>query len=190
MVEYTGISGKQPIGSVLIMAGGKGGRIGNPLKFLLPLAGSSVLERLIIDVQQISDRIWICTTESSLPFLKDKNGIEKTSLIVGNGNGYHEDLNYALNEIKNLPVFVIPADTVIIDRGLLEFLTSFPEKTNSGLVNLKQNGEFTGISVFLSVPLNKNQSIPFEDVDISGTKIININTPEDYEKARELVSDQ
>ena len=180
---------KQQTNSVLIMAGGRGERIKNPVKFLLPLADSSVLERLITDVQQISDRIWICTTESSLPFLKNISMVGKTSLIVGHGNGYHEDLNYALNTIKNVPVFVIPADTVIIDRTLLKFLISCMEKAKSSLVNLKQNGEFTGISVFLSTPVNKIQSIPFEDVEISGSKIVNINTLEDYERAKRLVSD-
>jgi GTP:adenosylcobinamide-phosphate guanylyltransferase len=160
----------------VIMAGGRGTRMGNNKKMLLEIDGKSILYRIIDLLKQMGFRVNICISKNT-QFLSYVEGV---NIITGTGD-YSEDLKYSL-ELCSIPALVLPAD-VIFSRNLLEKFIELHYTVKTGIATLKVNGELSGISIFFKRPENKELS--YTNIEISDNSFFNLNYPEDYIKARE-----
>ena len=166
----------------LIMAGGKGTRIGNPLKFLLPISGRPIIDLLCHQVGSFSSGMLFCTSPSSSGPLKDKLGLISSDIIETSGNNYVLDLAMALGSIGEPPVLVIPADTVILDVHELQSFVLAHGGNGGGVVELLNQGKHTGISIYNQIPKGM-EPLPYSEVGSSGEWMVNINTEADYRKS-------
>lgn len=167
--------------SALLMAGGKGTRISNPDKFLLPFGSSTIIGNLLATIKNYADRTFICghTNKKAFQELLKGGGIE---YIEGTGKGYVSDLNFSLNRIKSFPVLVVPADTVVVRKEVLEeFIREF-SKTKTELLTMVDGKGPTGISLFNRIPSGMDE-IPHKNFRAEEDDIININSEADYARA-------
>lgn len=186
LTPYSMKTGSPAFSAVLIMAGGKGTRIGNPFKFLLPIGETTILGRLIAYAGKISPEVWICSAGSSIPILLGTYGVDYSRIIEGSGEGYSQDLSYALGQIGKTPVLVLPADAVFIDYSVVDELFRLAGRSQSGIISIKQDGRFTGVSVVLSLP-EGSEPLAYEDFEAAGACLVNVNTEDDYQEARKLI---
>jgi GTP:adenosylcobinamide-phosphate guanylyltransferase len=172
-------------GSCLLMAGGKGKRMGNPLKFLLEIEGRSILERLTEIIHWMFDAVYIAATpeneERIRAVCKDCN------ILLTSGEDYAFDLNMALRNIQHYPVLVLGSDTVIIDMETFmpDLKRGYSEGTD--LVNLIARKSGFNASIFKRPPSTSAEVLEHADVFISEGIAININTHGDLEKASSII---
>jgi len=113
----------------LIMAGGRGKRLGLPIeKPLLPFLGKPLIEWVIEAVRSshnISD--FYVVTSHHTPETEKKCTMEKWKIIRTDGKNYHDDLKQAvLDRQLCFPVLTIPADLpaltgVFLDKTILAY---------------------------------------------------------------------
>ncbi len=168
------------------MAGGKGTRIGNPLKFLLPISGRPIIDLLYHQISSFSSNVRFCTSPSSSAPLKDQLRLVSSDIVETSGNNYVQDLAMALGAIGEPPVLVIPADTVILDVHELQNFVSAHSSDGSGLVELLMGGKHTGISIYHQMPKGM-ESLPYFEIDSSGEWMVNVNTEADYKRSTLLM---
>ncbi len=162
----------------LIMAGGKGRRIGDPLKFFRPLGDKTVIDVLIDDVKGLVDRIYVCGGK----ILHTHEWDDKVTVVETPGDGYVNDLGKCLRSNLTMPVLVLPADLFILDLGALHSFVRESLKGGDQVVSFLQDGELIGISLFKSAGYASDQ-LRYRNYHFSGRAFININTEEDYSSA-------
>ncbi len=138
--------------NVVIMAGGKGSRLGGMKKPLLEVCGVKLIDRALTVAKTINgvDKIFVCVGKDDLNAFKDY-GDEKTAVVLCPGQGYVEDLIFILKRVS-FPVLVLPADIPFLsNRVVMEFLNKALEcKTDVATLNLCKGSECgeVGISLF------------------------------------------
>lgn len=107
---------------VVIMAGGKGLRLGGVKKQFLRICGKRLIDVALEVAREInSERILICLTKEDLVFIGEVKD-SKVEVVLCPGQGYVEDLNYILR-LSRFPVLVLPADMPLLTSDVLrEFL--------------------------------------------------------------------
>jgi adenosylcobinamide-phosphate guanylyltransferase len=158
---------------VLIMAGGKGKRMGLPVeKPLLPFLGKPLIEWVIEAVQSannVSD-VYVVTSgntpETEKKCLKDGLRVLRTE-----GRGYHDDLKQAIVNAGLLcPILVIPSDIPAITGEVLDRVIDAYEKCGKD-----------ALAVFVPIEAREGLGLSISSTDlhdgvsyaVSGVNIIN-----------------
>lgn len=173
------------IGSVLIMAGGKGTRMRNPNKPLIMVGGATLIDKVIEFATSFSRRIFMCSSPSA-PLVMRRYHSGPARLIVSEGNGYVPDLTHCLSILNDFPVLLLPADILITDSDTLREAILYSLQTSDSVTSILQEGEFTGIGIFR----HRNMSdahVHYSSVEIPGKFCININTESDVSTALKFI---
>lgn len=137
----------------LIMAGGKGRRIGSKIeKPLLPFLGKPLIERVIKAARSTKNisEIYIVISDFTPQTEKRclKNGLK---ILKTDGKGYHNDLKQAIIKEKlNFPVLTMPADLpALTGRFLDKIIDIFERKGKNALAVFVplESRETLGLSV-------------------------------------------
>lgn len=172
-------------GTCLLMAGGKGERMGNPLKFLMEIDGRSILERLIEIIHRLFDTVYIAVTPSNQE--RVRSVCKYCNILVTSGEGYAFDLNMALGNILQYPVLVMGSDTLIIDLAtfISDMRRGYSERTD--LVNLITRKSGFNASIFKRPPSSPTEVLEHTDIFVSEGIAININTRSDLKRASSMI---
>ncbi len=167
----------------VVMAGGRGERLGFASKPLIDLCGALLIERVLGGVKDLCSKIVVAYSrytrgvEDHVCGRKELCG--SCMCIETSGDSYVEDLNKAL-DLSGFPVLVIPSDTPFIDKKILGDFISKALGTGAEIVNLSVVGRgLIGVSVF------KSRSGGWINIVYEySNSLIDIDTPEDLERAR------
>jgi adenosylcobinamide-phosphate guanylyltransferase len=157
----------------LIMAGGKGKRLGLKIeKPLLPFLGKPLVEWVIEAVKSAEkiSRFYIVTSQQTLETEK-KCMSDGYKVIRTNGKGYHDDLKQAILENGLCcPVLTIPADLPALTGEFLDKIVSTYEREGKDALAV-----FVPIEKREELGLSVSSTDEFEGVDyaVSGVNIIN-----------------
>jgi adenosylcobinamide-phosphate guanylyltransferase len=169
------------IPSMLVMAGGKGTRIGNSEKYLLEFGGKTIIETLLEATMQMVDVVYLSTVPGR-KVLMDICVRLNVITLIGRGASYVDDLVSAVRSIGRFPLLVIPGDIVLLNKHFLHQFIEIAKESEKALVNLYANGELSGISLIKRRPVD-SEELPYEDINFQGSNLINVNTWKDYERA-------
>lgn len=138
---------------VVVMAGGKGSRLGGIRKQFLTVCGRRLIDIALEIGKHIGRRVYVCVSKDDVVLLENvaKDNIE---VVVCSGLGYVEDLSYILKLVR-LPVLVLPADMPFLTLNTVERFLDVAQKEQTDVVTLMvckgSTCEETGISFFRSV---------------------------------------
>jgi adenosylcobinamide-phosphate guanylyltransferase len=157
----------------LIMAGGKGERMGLPIeKPLLPFLGKPLIEWVVNAVQSAKNVAYfyivtsLNTPETEKKCLKDGLRILRTD-----AKGYHNDLKQAIQRAKLFcPILVIPSDIPAITGKALD-----------RVINSYEASGKDALAVFVPIDARKGRGLSISSTDyhdgvlyaVSGVNIIN-----------------
>lgn len=159
----------------LIMAGGKGARMGLPNeKPLLPLLGKPLIDwvvQAVANTKLVSD-FFVVTSNNTLQTEKYCQGIG-WKILHTDAKGYHNDLKQAA-AMANLtgPILTVPADSPALTGKFLD-------KT----INQFQNSGKEFLAVFVPISARENLGLSVDSTDeymgvwyaVSGVNIVNGN---------------
>ena len=158
---------------VLIMAGGKGKRMGLPIeKPLLPFLGKPLIEWVVEAVQSannVSD-IYVVTSGNT-PETEKKYVKAGLRVLRTEGKGYHDDLKQAVVNAHLLcPILVIPTDIPAITGEVLDRVVNAYEKCGKD-----------ALAVFVPIEARERLGLSISSTDlhdgvfyaVSGVNIIN-----------------
>ncbi len=160
------------------MAGGKGTRIGNPEKCLIVINKRAILDNLVSILRKYVSEIYISVSKGMAATEKEAENLN-LSIIRTEGRGYINDMNACFQVINDFPLFVVPGDIYVKDEKIFEMFIEMAKKSQKDIINLKSEGDFTGVSLF------KKSSGSYEDVCFKSC-IINVNTMEDARRAENM----
>ncbi len=104
--------------NIVVMAGGRGSRMGGVEKPLLRICGKPIIGRVISEATIISPRVYVAVSPHT-PGTRRwciENDIE---VIDTPGKSYPHDIGYILDNIS-VPVLFLPADTPFLTHGVLK----------------------------------------------------------------------
>ena len=158
---------------VLIMAGGKGKRMGLPVeKPLLPFLGKPLIEWVVEAVQSansVSD-VYVVTSGNT-PETEKKCVKDGLRVLRTEGKGYHDDLKQAILSAQLLcPILVIPSDIPAITGEVLD-----------RVVNAYEECGKDALAVFVPIEARGRLGLSISSTDlhdgvsyaVSGVNIIN-----------------
>ena len=157
----------------LIMAGGKGRRIGSRLeKPLLSFQGRPLIERVVKAAKSAKNisEIYVVTSGNTPQTEKKclKNGLK---ILKTDGKGYHNDLKQAILEGKlNFPVLTMPADLPALTGKFLDKIIEIFEKKGKDALAV-----FVPLEKRKKLELSVSSKDEFEGIPyaVSGVNIIN-----------------
>ncbi|MEM1685979.1 MAG: NTP transferase domain-containing protein [Acidilobaceae archaeon] len=165
----------------IIMAGGRGERMGFIAKPLLELCSKPIILWVVEALRSICSRIIIVYsrwTSQIRDYCSGALGI--VECIEGEGEGYVKDLRLALN-LVTLPALIAPSDIPFLKREILEDFITKALIIPQPIVNLYGPQGPTGVSLF------KSYSGEWANIEISGGyTLIDVDTWRDYEEARRI----
>lgn len=186
----------------IVMAGGRGSRMGLPReKLLLEYKKPVVLH--VLDAMLCSGCFSsiLAVTSPNSPRTQKLVAEKKYPVIKTPGNSYAEDLNAALQSVDG-PAFVAPADLPLLDGeavrrvvrhydpGVLwtsvlvtrKFLGSLGLSSDFGVVHAGKPCHYAGISLVNASKIGSFDSVPESYLIIDDKRIaFNLNTQQDYE---------
>ena len=163
----------------IVMAGGRGGRMGGVEKPLLRVCGVEMVVRVVRGVGGVCRRTLVAYS----PWTRGVGDLCRGALagaecVMLGGSGYVDDLREAL-EIYPPPVLVLPSDTPFIRGDLVEWFINVALMEPADIVNLvdRRRGP-VGIALF------KRRSGSWSDVEVDwGRALIDVDTWADYVEA-------
>ncbi len=200
-------SGKRnAVREAVILAGGKGKRMGGVEKALLDLQGRPFLDYLLETLSCFFSKISISTNS---PKLYNRYGL---SIIEDEfpDKGPMAGILAALENIDSDFLFFVPCDTPLLQKGLIQCILERIDKLKNGLVIEDQNRRLhplLGVYGKSLAPLIRKrildhrlklqelvaeanlQILPFEawkTADPQGISLLNINNRSDYEKLKNM----
>lgn len=162
----------------IVMAGGRGSRMGGTVKPLLEICGKPLILRVIEALQDLCKRIIVVYsiyTKSVENLCKEALGPIKC--IEGTGD-YIKDLNLALS-LASLPVLVVPSDIPFLESRVLKDFITKALMTPEPIVNLVDvHRGPVGITLF------KEFQGSWTDVIVDGgSTLLDVDTWDDYKEA-------
>ncbi len=166
----------------IVMAGGRGSRLGGAVKPLLEVCGKSIIERMLGEAWRVCRRV-------ILVYSSHTRGLEvlcrsgyPLECIKGSGESYVEDLKHALM-LASLPALVLPADMPFITWMLLEDFLVKALSSPAPIVNLSTPRGPSGVSLF------KEREGAWEDVEYPWShQLLDVDEPGDLEEAERSCS--
>jgi len=196
----------------LIMAGGKGKRMGLPIeKPLLPFMGKPLLD-WVVEAAQSAEKVsefYIVTSGNTLETEKRCRS-KGWKVLRTDAKSYHDDLKQAILEANlNCPVLTIPADLPAITGKFLDKVISayenggkdalavfVPIKTREELqLSISSTDEYkgvwhvvSGVNIINGAKIQEEgkidtNAIVTEEIEV----LLNINTPKDLEIAEKIM---
>ncbi|HEU98006.1 MAG TPA: hypothetical protein ENO36_04030 [Fervidicoccus fontis] len=168
---------------IIIMAGGRGSRLGGLKKPFL-----SICERRAIDVAidvalRLKDRgeVYVCLKMEDVGKLEEREGVK---IVECPGSGYVEDLSLMLKRVT-FPSLVLPADMPFLTCDIVKRFLDLASNEAADVVTLvKVRGESreeTGISIF------RKEGGSWKNVYMEEEKeLIDIDTPEELKRAMKI----
>ena len=174
--------------SVLVMAGGKGTRMGLAEKYMMNAGGTPLVERILQAACMLSRAIYVCTS-GQIPQLERLASTYGASIIYGAGRSYYEDLSRSYIRVKEYPLLVIPGDLAIPDEQVLTSFLSRAVELECDLVNLSAGGNITGICLIRHRPMDAKE-LSYDAIDFPQDAVVNVNTASDFERAEKLFEER
>jgi adenosylcobinamide-phosphate guanylyltransferase len=197
----------------LIMAGGRGSRMGLPTeKPLLPFLGKPLIDwvaEAIIDAKKVSE--FYVVTSSNTPKTEKHCQSKGWKIVHTNANGYHNDLKQAVSTLGLTgPVLTMPSDVPAITGPALDkvvrafevcgkdFLAVFvPIKARQDLgLSISSTDEYngvwyavSGVNVINGAKIQSEGKIVTSAIITEETEVLlNINTTKDLEIAEKILT--
>jgi GTP:adenosylcobinamide-phosphate guanylyltransferase len=172
-------------GTCILMAGGKGERMGNPQKFLIEVKGMTILERLFVEIKGMFDSVYIAATSVNNERIREK--CKECNILVTSGDYYVSDLHLALRRVQIFPVLVFGADTLIFSMDSFLTYLDIGYSVGKDLVNLISRKSGFNASIFKRAPLSLTEVLDHTDILIPDSVGMNINTPDDLRRAQSII---
>lgn len=166
----------------VIMAGGEGRRLGNPLKFMLEVCGEPIITRLINQLSNKCKHIIVVLTHRTLKTSPKLQSNYMVNCIELPGRDYVEDLSIVLKALPK-PALVVAADIVMKDEVLTKFINDALKLTTnvvSAQVISEGRPTLVGLSMF------HEEGGRWINVLVSSGGIIDVDTYNDLERARSI----
>lgn len=193
--------------TIAIQAGGESHRMGRN-KALLPLAGRSLIEHVLVRLEGLGDEIFITT---NLPQDYSFLGLRLVSDLVP-GIGTLAGLHTSLATARGDSVLVVACDMPFISRPLLEHLVGLASQADvviphhgdkyeplhavynrhnclPALENALAAGAKRLTGFFPQVKVLPVEESEFSRLDPQGLSFFNINTPEDLAQAEKILAE-
>jgi adenosylcobinamide-phosphate guanylyltransferase len=199
----------------LIMAGGKGSRMGLPTeKPLLPFLGKPLIAwvaEAVLDAKKVSE--FYVVTSANTPETEKRCSAKGWKILRTDAKGYHNDLKQAVS-MANLmgPVLTMPSDVPAITGQVLDkiigafevcgkdFLAVFvPIKARQDLgLSISSTDEYKGVSYAVSgvniingIKILCDGKIETSAIITEETEVLlNINTTKDFEIAERIMKEK
>ena len=199
----------------LIMAGGKGKRMGLPTeKPLLPFLGKPLIDwvaKALLDAESVSE--FYVVTSPNTPKTEEHCRQMGWKILRTDANGYHSDLKQATKEANLMgPVLTVPADSPALTGKFLDKVVSLFSECNTDFyavfvpivaretleLSIDSTDEYKGvwhavsgvniINGAKSQTQDKIETCAFvtEEVEV----LLNINTLKDLEIAEKMMKDK
>ncbi len=175
----------------LIMAGGKGSRLGGVEKGLMKVCNKPIIQQIVDSLMKISDEIFVAVSRNTALTRSYLTSLYSVNIIETTGKDYVFDLLDSLTLIDEFPVIVAPSDMPFISerilRVLIDYSKDFPESVITvsipELCNYYRRKGPTGLSLFLSLKGSwRNLELCLYP------DLLDIDTLEDLREAREVCS--
>lgn len=165
----------------LVMAGGKGSRLGYVAKPFLELCGKPMVSHVVEKVSKLCRETIIALSRATISGASSVCRLALVDCIETSGADYVKDLSFALNMVRR-PALVLPSDTPFVSRESLELLLHVASECAEKVVTLCiECSEPVGISLFKDGYEGWcNLCVP------KSTEFLNVNTPSDLELARSI----
>ena len=166
----------------VVMAGGRGSRMGGVAKPLMRVCGEPMISRVVATAIELCGDVVVVYSDASPGVGEICRStlavMGRVSCVEGTGS-YVEDLNLGLS-LAGLPALVLPADTPLIDSSLLEKFVREASRLEPSIVSLARgDGVEVGISLF------KKPSGPWGYVRMTDCGVMDVDTWEDLRRAEE-----
>jgi adenosylcobinamide-phosphate guanylyltransferase len=196
----------------LVMAGGKGSRMGLPTeKPLLPFLGKPLIDWVVTAIEsatQISE--FYIITSPNTPLTEQRCREKGWKYVHTDAKGYHDDLKHAVEKLGWMgPILTMPADVPAITGAVLdnivgefevcgkEFLAVFvPIKTRQDLgLSISSTDEYrgvwyavSGVNIVNGAKVRREGKIETIAIITDETEVVlNINTIKDLEIAEKIL---
>ncbi len=200
--------------TALLMAGGKATRMGHGLeKSLISIQGQTMIERVIDAIQESTkvDKTIVVVSPQTPKTAAGIRCIDGIELIEALGQGYIQDMRYAVKKRKPGIVLVISADLPLITAELIDQVISKYENCEKPALTVAVTRDFYEELGFFS---NSEYSQEYGNLIPAGINIIdgakideeeieeevfvlnrieiaaNINSPEDLKRIREMLEEK
>lgn len=170
---------------IVIMAGGRGSRLGGIKKPFLNLCGRRLIDVVLGVAKSIKGRrrVYVCLREEDRGFIHN-NPLDNMEIVTCPGSGYVEDLNYMFS-LARFPILVLPADMPFLSIDIVERFIETAQVLTTDVVTLMacRNSicRETGISFFRKA-YGYWVNIYFDDA----IELMDIDTYEDFDEAKKL----
>ena len=119
---------------IVVMAGGKGSRMGGLEKPLLKICGRRILEAVLEAAYELSPNIYVAVSPNT-PETREWCMRKGILIIDTPGNSYPNDIAYILEKMDP-PILFLPADTPFITAKLLKHFVEKAIGVDTGIVTL------------------------------------------------------
>lgn len=199
--------------TALVMAGGKGSRMGLPVeKPMLPFLGKPLIDYVVSAINQTKNIVdFYVVTSSNTPNTEQHCKNLNWKIIHTDARGYHDDLKQATRQANLVgPVLTMPSDVpaitgIFLDKVVCEFkqcgkdfLAVFVpiEKRLSLGLSISSTDEYmgvwyavSGINIINGAMIQKDGKIETSALITEETEVLlNINTLKDVEIAQKILS--
>lgn len=199
--------------TALLMAGGKATRMGYGLeKSLISIQGQTMIERVVDAIQRSAkvDKIIVVVSPQTPKTVARIRGVDGIELIKAPGQGYIQDMRYAVKKRKLGIVLVISADLPLITPELIDHVVSKYENCEKPALTVAVTRDFyEELGFFSNSAYSRRYGnlIPAGINIIDGAKIdeeeieeevfvlnrieiaANINSPEDLKRIAEMLDE-
>ncbi len=161
----------------LVMAGGKGSRLGGLAKPCIELCGKPMVLHVINILRFVCRYIVLAVsryTKTCVSYICKDIGVE---CVETSGYNYVEDLSILLSSLRK-PVLVVPCDTPFVSLDQIRHLISEGMRSRASVITAISRGRVVGIALFL------DEKGSWVDVEIGD--VLNVNTPRDLQIAYAL----
>ncbi|NPA70696.1 MAG: NTP transferase domain-containing protein [Crenarchaeota archaeon] len=173
---------------VVIFAGGKGSRIGNPEKMLLKICNKPIILMLIDSLSKYFRRIIIVTSKFHKNLIELLKVHSKVDLIILPARDYCEDLCHIINIVRPRPLLMLPSDIVL--RNVKRFFDIIRSvKSNVDIVTLSYiDGTPLGVSIVYSYRCVPGVELSWINLNVfTIDDVFDIDTLLDYEIAKRSI---
>ncbi len=162
------------VAEAVVMAGGRGSRMGYVVKPLVKVCGKPMVHWVVRAAENVVGRVVVAVSPTTsgpvATYLRERFG-PAVECVETPGTGYVEDLALILKCVR-LPALVLPADTPAVTPATLE---EFLRKTSAlkplpAVITLDAGSGPVGISIFT------RESGGWATVGVAARGLINVNT--------------
>ncbi len=120
--------------NIVVMAGGRGSRIGGLEKPLLNICGKEIIKRVLEAASSLSPNIYVAVSPNT-PRTRAWCISNNIKVIDTPGKGYPHDIGF-ITRRTGFPILFLPADTPFITAGLLEYFVEKASTIDTSIVTL------------------------------------------------------